>query len=54
MFQPFKLSCPIEAMKAIEADLEMLEISVENIPAGIYILMIRSGESWIPKKFVKL
>jgi hypothetical protein len=48
------ISATGEVMKAVEPDLEMHEISVENIPAGIYILMVRSGENWIPKKFVKL
>ncbi|HLF65035.1 MAG TPA: M12 family metallo-peptidase, partial [Saprospiraceae bacterium] len=41
-------------MHAFETDADLREISLEQIPAGLYVLMMRSGETWVTKKFIKL
>jgi hypothetical protein len=30
------------------------ELLLDGIAPGVYILMIRSGDEWIPKKFVRI
>lgn len=41
-------------MLAIETDVDFHEVNLKDIPSGIYVMMIRSGDLWIPKKFMKL
>jgi hypothetical protein len=41
-------------MQAVETDVDFREVNLNDMPSGIYILMIRSGNDWIPKKFMKL
>ena len=41
-------------MHAFETDADLHELSLEQMSPGLYTLMIRSGEEWITKRFVKL
>lgn len=40
-------------MRGYEMGADLREVNLKEIPAGIYVLMLRSGDVWIPKKFVK-
>jgi hypothetical protein len=41
-------------LRAYETDPDFREIHLKSIPAGVHVLLIRSGDAWIPKKFIKL
>jgi hypothetical protein len=41
-------------MRAVETDVDLRKVNLKDIPSGMYILIIRSGDAWIPKKFMKL
>jgi hypothetical protein len=36
------------------ADQDLHQINLEQLPSGLYIVMVRSGNIWLTKKFVKL
>ena len=38
----------------LEADQDLRAINLEGVPSGLYVLMVRSGEKWVTKKFIKL
>jgi hypothetical protein len=44
---------PIE-IKRLQTGQDDRELLLDDIAPGVYILMIRSGDDWIPKKFVRI
>jgi hypothetical protein len=41
-------------VQSFETNMQLQEVDLAKIPAGMYILMVRSGDIWTPVKFVKL
>jgi hypothetical protein len=43
-----------EEIKRLQTGQDDRELLLDDIAPGVYILMIRSGDDWIPKKFVRI
>jgi len=40
-------------IRSFETGADFREVNLKDMPSGIYVLMLRTGDAWIPKKFMK-